>query len=296
MSFERSPPRGLGARIQDHPVVSYFALTFAISWGGIVVVIAVARTGVIATQEDFTRLIPIWAPILVLGPSLSALLVTGLADGRPGLQALRSRLSRWRVDPRWYVVALLTGPVCYAAASLALSAESPAFLPAIVTTDDRTALVVRGISVALLAGILEELGWTGFAVPALRRRRGATTTGLIVGVLWGLWHFLPKLFGAAVGQVGALLPVDLGCAVVGLTGFRILMVWVYDRTRSLPVAMLMHTGITASMMILQPLVTGARFAAAVLALAAVPWLVVAAVAAVHHAGAARQGPQGQPVP
>ena len=40
-------------------------------------------------------------------------------------------------------------------------------------------------------GILEELGWTGFAVPTLLRLRyGVLSTGLIVGVLWGVLHFL----------------------------------------------------------------------------------------------------------
>jgi len=34
---------------------------------------------------------------------------------------------------------------------------------------------------------LEELGWTGFAVPTLLRQRyGALATGLLVGVPWGV--------------------------------------------------------------------------------------------------------------
>jgi membrane protease YdiL (CAAX protease family) len=43
-----------------------------------------------------------------------------------------------------------------------------------------------GIAVGLTAGIFEELGWTGFAVPALLGvRYGVLGTGLMVGVLWG---------------------------------------------------------------------------------------------------------------
>ena len=40
----------------------------------------------------------------------------------------------------------------------------------------------------MVGGIFEELGWTGFAMPTLLRRMryGVLTTGLIVGVLWGV--------------------------------------------------------------------------------------------------------------
>jgi len=36
--------------------------------------------------------------------------------------------------------------------------------------------------------LLEELGWTGFAMPRLRLRYAVLGTGLIVGGLWGAWH------------------------------------------------------------------------------------------------------------
>jgi hypothetical protein len=44
-----------------------------------------------------------------------------------------------------------------------LSLVSPDFLPRIVTASDKAYLVLMGIAVGLVAGIFEELGWTGFA-------------------------------------------------------------------------------------------------------------------------------------
>jgi hypothetical protein len=39
-----------------------------------------------------------------------------------------------------------------------------------------------GIAIGLVGGgLMEEPGWTGFAVPRLRRRYRVLTTGLIVG-------------------------------------------------------------------------------------------------------------------
>jgi hypothetical protein len=57
------------------------------------------------------------------------------------------------------------------------------------------------------------------------------------------------------------------------------MVWVYDRTGSLLVAMLMHVSLTASTLILQPLdVTGMHVVTYDLILTAALWLLIAALA------------------
>ena len=57
------------------------------------------------------------------------------------------------------------------------------------------------------------------------------------------------------------------------------MVWVYDRTESLLVAMLMHACLTASTLILQPLdVAGMRGLTYDLVLAGARWLLIAALA------------------
>jgi len=267
------------ALIQRHPALSYFVLAFAISWGAVLVVIA--PRGLVGTKADFDRLFPIAVSVMVLGPSVGGVLSTWLVDGRPGLRELRARLLAWRVGARWYAVALLTAPLYFTAAALAMAAWSPEFLPGIVTTHDKLGLVLRGLAVALAAGIVEEIGWTGVATPTVRRRHGAVTTGLIVGVLWGVWHFLPKIWGAAAHDLGAFTIIDLMCAVVGLTGFRILMVWVYDRTSSLLIGILMHLGLTASTLILQPLVSGAPLITVGIVLSATPWLIVAAIGVVR---------------
>jgi membrane protease YdiL (CAAX protease family) len=86
---------------------------------------------------------------------------------------------------RWYVLALLTAPVLMTAALLALSLTSPAFLPGIFTSEDRTTLLLVGLAVGLGAGFVEELGWTGFAVPELRRRHGVLSS-LLVAMLMHL--------------------------------------------------------------------------------------------------------------
>jgi hypothetical protein len=63
-----------------------------------------------------------------------------------------------------------------------------------------------------------------------------------------------------------------------MTAFRVLMVWVYDRTGSLGVSILMHASLLACVIIGGTAATGVAFLISVFALAAALWIVVAAVA------------------
>ena len=193
--------------IKRHPVLTYFALTFTISWGGILIVIGPG--GIPGTTAQIEKLFPIALMTLLVGPSVAGILLTGLIYGREGFREFLSRLLKWRVSVRWYVVALLATPFLVMVTLLVLSLSSPAFLPGVFTTDDKASLLLSGIAVGLMGGLLEELGWTGFAVPKLRLRYGVLTTGLIVGFLWGAWHFLVT-FWASGDSSGALsLPLLL---------------------------------------------------------------------------------------
>ena len=269
--------------VARHSVLAYFALTFAISWGGILVVIG-GPGAIPGTKEQVETLLPIAILAMLAGPPVAGIVLTGLLYGKSGLRDLLARMTRWRVGARWYAVALLTAPLSMVAALLALSLTSPEFLPGIFVSDEKTTLLLMGVVPGLMAGFLEELGWTGFATPRMRLRYGVLGTGLIVGVLWGAWHILTNgLWQSGIASGGfslaIFLPAYLFTFLVGqLPAYRVLMVWVYDRTGSALVAMLMHASLTASTAILAPLaITGVGLLAVTLAYAAAAWVVVAAV-------------------
>jgi membrane protease YdiL (CAAX protease family) len=186
----------------------------------------------------------------------------GVDEVRLTRERYRSRLLGWITSPTsiplalkkrvrpapkgWYAVALLTAPLLVTAVLLVLSLSSPEYLPTILTTSDKAALLLTGIVGSLGAGIFEELGWTGFATPTLLRlRHGVLATGLIVGALWGVAHF-PLYYWASGNLSGALSPALLVAAQVlaWFPAYRVLMVWVYERTESLLLAMLMHVSLT----------------------------------------------------
>jgi uncharacterized protein len=70
----------------------------------------------------------------------------------------------------------------------------------------------------------------------------------------------------------------IGVFVGYLTAFRVLMVWCYDNTQILFVA-IMHVSVTASLLILHPLgISGANLLVFSFAFAAAVWVVVAVIA------------------
>jgi len=270
------------AFIKRHPVLTYYALTFAISWG--VILILIAPGGIPGTSEHIARLFPFEIIALYAGPAVACLLLTGFVSGRAGFRELLSRLLTWRVGARWYAVALLTAPLVWTGVLLALSLISPVFLPSIVTTSNKASLLLFGIVGGLIVGFFEELGWTGFATPRLRSRYGILTTGLIIGFLWGVFYIPTYDLWGSTTSIGSL-PVPLFLTVYGfsflvgqLPAFRVLMVWVYDRTGSLFVAILMHASLLACIIICVPAATGLAFLVYSFALAAALWVAVAAVA------------------
>jgi CAAX protease family protein len=272
------------AFIKSHPVRAYFALTFVISWGGFL--LAVGPGGFASTNWQAGGRFPFVVVAMLGGPSVAGLLLTRLVDGTAGLRELLSRLLRWRVGVGWYAFAVLPAPLLAAAALRALSLDSP-----VVTADNKAVVVLSGAA-AGLATVLEEIGWTGFAVPRLRRRYGVVTTGLIVGVLWGAWHLLQGLWTSGTYRAAIPLAVFLPVSVLGgiaqLTAYRVLLVWVYDRTGSLLVVTLMHASLTAStIFIFRPLAVGVPFLACGWLLAAALWVVVAAVAIGRKSPASR---------
>lgn len=277
--------------INRHAVLAYFGLAFALSWGGVFA--AVGPGGFPAIPDQVDTQTPFVYLAMLAGPSLAGILLTALVSGRAGLRELLSRLLRWRVGARWYAVALLFTPLLALATLLVLLPTSPVFTPGIFTSDAKASVLLLGVVMGLLVGVCEELGWTGFAVPRLRLRYGVLTTGLIVGLLWGAWHFVLAFWasGTASGAISLshFLPWVLYNLGV-LPAYRVLMVWLYDRTGSLLVVTLMHASLTGGLALtMMPLeISGVSNLVWYLVLTVALWVLVAAVGVAKGEQLARQ--------
>jgi membrane protease YdiL (CAAX protease family) len=196
--------------VTTHSVPIYFTLTFAISWVGVLLIIG-GPGGIPGTAAQTNPLFPWVYLAMLVGPSVAGIGMTALVHRTAGLRQFRSRVLNWRIGARWYALALLTAPVLVTATLLAMSLTSSDYLPGIFATGDKTSRLWFGIAVGLGAGMFEELGWTGFAVPALRRRYSVLATGLTVGMLWGAWHLLVVVWG--IGTSVGSMPLALFLAL-----------------------------------------------------------------------------------
>jgi len=264
--------------IKKNPIVSYFILTFAISWGAILVLIAL--NGMPETPAEARAQLPLAIMTFLGGPLVSGLLMTGLVHGRAGYRELLSRLFKWRVRTIWYAIALLTAPLVFTGVHCLLSLVSPVYIPGFLTAPNGSSLIFVGIVSGIMVGFCEEIGWFGFAIPLMRKRHSILATGLIVGFLWGAWHIMANDIWAIRTYSGGI-PTVLYAVLSGLSfligqlpPFRVLMVWIYERTGSLLLMMVMHFSLTACSIAFSPSsMSGWQVFVYSLSIAAAIWLV-----------------------
>jgi len=257
-----------------HAVPLYFGLVFLLSWGGGLLVLAPSRLPLSA--EEFTSLGLVVYLAIIAGPSLSGITMIAVADGMSGIRDFLARLRRWRIAPMWYALALVPA-LATSAATLALAFLLPESRPTIVIAEDRSAVLIAAIVPSIMVGFFEEIGWTGFAVPRLRARHSILVTGLIVGAVWGAWHF--PMFWEEDSLLAAFpFAILLARLFAWLPPFRVLLIWIHERTGSLPVVMLMHAAVAYAAIVFAPSsLTGASLLIAPLLSAATMWLLVGAV-------------------
>ena len=215
--------------------LGYFVLAFAFTWVFWWPAVLEAR-GLIP---------PLPVPALFLGafgPMVAAVALTALEGGRAGLRSLVDRVTRWRVSPVWYGVALL-GPIALQLAAMALHVALGGQSP------DLSAMVAALPGVLLLTaymliqvGIGEEIGWRGYALPRLQSDHGALASAAILGAIWALWH-LPLFFDPATGY--SITPFWV--FLVFMVPVSVLFTWVFNSTGgSVLVVMILHAVLNAS--------------------------------------------------
>jgi uncharacterized protein len=173
--------------IKRYPTVFYFMLCYGISWTSALWV----ALPTLIKHQPFQKMVGlIMFPVMLLGPPAAGLMLTFLQSGRNGIRALGQRMRRSKIKVGPYLCAFLLPPVLILLTlNMLRYFISPTFTPNFFPT---------GILFGILAGFLEEIGWTGYAYPTLRKKFSTPVSALILGLLWGIWH-LPVIdfLGAA---------------------------------------------------------------------------------------------------
>ena len=227
-----------------NPLIFFLAMTYIAT----IVIFAVpflSNAGIGLIDLD----LPGAAPFVLLSTislTAAAFITTALADGRPGLRALRSRTFRFRVNPVWYVAAFLLLPAAGVATAVALGGFDTigrlADADLLVNT-----LLIGGVSAFLLINWWEEVGWTGFALHRLQPRIGPIAASVVTTWLQATLH-LPLVFIADGVTDGRVAPDQVPFYLVALfvlpISVRVVLTWIYNTTgHSLPLAGLYHAGL-----------------------------------------------------
>lgn len=213
---EACAPGRVAALARGHPLVAYVALAYGISWTLWVPGLLVG--GVVGTAAIVLG---------AFGPAVAAGLVMRLR-GQPLGPWLR-RIVRWRVPLRYWAYALLLPPLLLASANVTLWGLGEEVHPGRAGSA-LTAYAGTFLFVAVLGGGQEEPGWRGYALGELQARHSPLRATLVLGVIWGVWH----------------LPL-YGLAFVGPMLFVVFYTWLYNRTGSLLLCILLHAGFTPSL-------------------------------------------------
>ena len=211
----------------------YFVIAFAFTW----LFWWLAALG----ARDVIPALPGLTVIGTFGPLVAAVILTAQESGRVGVRSLLGRVVRWRVAPIWYGVALL-GPLVLTLAAMvlevALLGGQPPSLGVLIGELPSTllTLLVNAVYLLIFVTLGEEVGWRGYALPALQARYSALLASLILGVLWGLWH-LPVFFNPDTSYSN--LPFLLFLPFIVL--IAVLMTWLFNSTGgSVLMAMFFH--------------------------------------------------------
>jgi membrane protease YdiL (CAAX protease family) len=237
-----SPLRGL---LMRHPLVSFFALAYALTW---------LAWSPWFLSEDGVGLLPydgegisdyLNTVALILGPTLSAFIVTGATEGRDGARRLLRRIVLWRVGLGWYLFVLVGIPAIIVLSTIVLPGALSSFQASAVPST--LFLYVVAGPVFLFAGgpVFEEIGWRGFALPRLQRLYGPLVGTLVLGALWGLWHLPLFLIPSWDTPHGNLF--DVAWFVILAMSIAIVITWVFNNTKSsVLLAILAHGSINSA--------------------------------------------------
>ena len=232
------------SHVRNHPIIVFFFITYIISWGCWGLLIRGVPDGL------FT---PLYL-ISQFGPFLAALTIS-LLIGISWRNWFKSLLN-WRASWRWYLMAMAIPVVIVSISSLLMYlmgidvdleevwSKLPSYLPMV-------------IMITLIAGLGEEPGWRGFALPRLQERLSPVKATLVLGLVWGFWHAPLLLLDEEFASMGISNPFLVAAValttMVMIASLAFIYTWMYNSTGSLVLMMLLHGSVTTAIQVFLPL-------------------------------------------
>lgn len=187
----------------------FLALAYGLSWG-IAALLILFTDQIVAVFGEPSLSNPLII-LMVYSPGLAGLFLVWRSSGLKGLASFLRRLTLWRAPLRWWLFLVLGVPaVVYTGAAIKGAAGD-----ALPFSSLSQALLA--LATALFLGPIEEFGWRGLALPLLQRRFAPFWAGLLLGLIWALWHLPALVMGSGMPQSSwSIAPFLLGIVAISV--------------------------------------------------------------------------------
>lgn len=251
--------------LSSNALLGFTLLCFLLSWGSVVLILG-GMKNFPARPEQIEEHLPFIVAATLLGPSISGIVFNLIKYGVNGTYRRLQERMIWNpahLALFFFAPTVISSVLCV----LSILVSDDKYEPAILTTataEGKLSLLLLGSGYGAAAGTFEEIGWTFFATPELLKKLSALDTGIVLGLVWGFWHFLVAIWGS--GDADGNFSMDqflpwIPWNTIVLPLYRVLMVQVYRKTNSLIPMIIMHASLTASLpFILMPRISGIALA------------------------------------
>lgn len=224
--------------MRQYPIPSFFILTFLIAWS------IWLPLGFLAPKQIFLSLLGAWAP------TISAVILIGLSEGKVGLQNFWKRIIHWRVGLRWYFVVLFgIAIIAYFAIFIGkvFGTPAPEISAPIGVPQDQLLIalpLIFLINIFFGGPLAEDIGWRGYILPKMYERTSALSASIQLGIIWAIWHLPYFIFPAWRNAVGNTPFVWF---MLLTTAWSVLFAWIYINTESILMPVLFHAAINTTL-------------------------------------------------
>lgn len=174
------------SHIQKYPVINYILLAFSITWG---LKLLYAN---IKGDEQLPALN--LALLASYGPSIAALTLVAITDGKTGIHRLVKSVLNWKVGWKWILIALLFEFIMFQVITIGYWIKYHEFPiiyghPFYVSIFSFFGVFIPGI---FFWGLSEEIGWRGWMFPKLQDKLSPFWASILLAVFTSLWHMDPS--------------------------------------------------------------------------------------------------------
>ncbi|MFU8796723.1 MAG: CPBP family intramembrane glutamic endopeptidase [Dehalococcoidia bacterium] len=204
-------------------LVRFFAISHGVTWSFF---IAAALVGGVDTAAGTVLFALSGLGLLLAGPALAPLTLSR-AERREYRQSI---IDVRRIRFPWHLAVFLIPPALVIAGS-ALAWAVTGDAAELTELLGSAGFTPFGFLLAIVvAPLLEEMAWRGYALVELQKRHSALTSSLILGFMWAIFHiplfFIPGTYQHGLGLLTLPFWQFMAAAVIG----SVIITWIFNNT------------------------------------------------------------------